>query len=71
MKNDDIRKKQELEQAIAAAGDTLPRMIFAMFSGFIRAGFSEQQAMRIVCAYIEGMAKKDTPTDEFKDDFQE
>ena len=44
------------DQVNAEIRDSIPPMLWAMYTGSIEAGFTERQSMAIVTAYVLGMA---------------
>ena len=48
----DDREQAKLDQEIAQAGEMLPTMYWALYSGCVERGFTENQAMAIVLEFI-------------------
>lgn len=51
MMNDKLRS--EFEQSQAMLAETIPPLIKAMHDGFVREGFSEDQAFRLSCEFLK------------------
>ena len=49
----DSHKIAELEQAVASVGETMPPLHWALFKGYKEQGFTDEQAMRLVTAWIQ------------------
>lgn len=56
MDNERIKKLHEFEQASQLLVDTMPEYWHQMFVNLIHAGFTEEQAERVLVAFVHGYA---------------
>lgn len=57
----DPKKRQEAEQGLASFCEQFPPMLWGLYQGLTKEGFSERQAFELVKAYLVGLTQCSTP----------
>ncbi len=52
----DPKKQAEFEQGAAAMAETFPPMLYGLYRGFIKEGFTEQRAYSLTESYFVALA---------------
>jgi hypothetical protein len=58
MKDENIRKQQEIDQTLQMTLDIMPGFYWSAFNRYKEAGFTEQQAFAMILAAIAGAVKQ-------------